>query len=158
MLHKRQPLCGHPDGERLDLRCPNGGNAGEQAAQRESAGAVKETAKSQSLRLWCISEDSVRLSGGSVRLSTMDVYRIHDVSTSFTRSEYIIFAPFLSTKISSGGMPFSTALRRMTDAYFSSNSIMQQTRFICSQAIMVEPLPPKVSITTAFSWVEFPMG
>ena len=47
MLHKRQPLCGHPDGERLNLRCPNGGNAGEQAAQGEAAGAVKEAAEGQ---------------------------------------------------------------------------------------------------------------
>lgn len=55
-------------------------------------------------------------------------------------------------------MPFSTALRRMTDAYFSSSSIVKHMRFICSHAIMVEPLPPKVSITIAFSCEEFPIG
>ena len=36
-----------------------------------------------------------------------------------------------------------------TDAYFSSSSIMQQMRLVCSHAIIVEPLPPKVSSTTA---------
>lgn len=51
VLHKRQPLCGHPDGERLDLRSPHGGNAGEQAAQGETAGAVKEAAESQFIQL-----------------------------------------------------------------------------------------------------------
>ena len=35
------------DGERLDLRSPHGGNAGEQAAQGEAAGAVKEAAEGQ---------------------------------------------------------------------------------------------------------------
>ena len=55
-------------------------------------------------------------------------------------------------------MPFSTARLRMTEAYFSSSSIMQQIRFDCSQAIIVEPLPPKVSSTMAFSWEELPMG
>src|SRR5699024_11008723 len=32
MLHKRQPLGGHPDRKRLNLRCPYRGNAGDQAA------------------------------------------------------------------------------------------------------------------------------
>ena len=51
MLHKRQPLCGHPDWERLNLRSPHGGNAGKQAPQGETAGAVKQAAKGQFIHL-----------------------------------------------------------------------------------------------------------
>ena len=50
------------------------------------------------------------------------------------------------------------ALRRITEAYFSSSSIMKQALFVCSQAIIVEPEPPKVSITIALSCEELQIG
>ena len=40
----------------------------------------------------------------------------------------------------------------------SSNSIVWQMRLVLSQAISVEPLPPKVSTTMEFSRLELPMG
>lgn len=40
--HLRQPLCGHPNGERLDLRGPHRGNASQQAAQGETPGSIEQ--------------------------------------------------------------------------------------------------------------------
>ena len=39
---------------------------------------------------------------------------------------------------------------------FSSRSIMQQMRFICSYAMSFEPLMPKLSMTAVFYCVELP--
>ena len=80
------------------------------------------------------------------------------ISTSFTSAEYGIFSPPRTTYTFSESPVSSTYLRRMTDAYFSSSSIIWQIRFVCSHAIIVEPLPPKVSRTMAFSWEELQIG
>ena len=47
MFHEGQPLCGHPNWERLDLRSPQRGDPRKQTAQGEAAAPVKEGAEGE---------------------------------------------------------------------------------------------------------------
>ena len=51
----------------------------------------------------------------------------------------------------------SAHLRRITSQYLGSSSIVRHTREVCSQAISVEPDPPKVSRTILPRWLELRM-
>ena len=49
VFHKGQALGGHPNGKRLNFRCPYGSDARKQSTQRKAPGAVKQASEGQSL-------------------------------------------------------------------------------------------------------------